>query len=84
MYEHPCVDYRNPVFLCENCFWYGCLPCSLPAMISLTMCVIGVVVTRACTECETGPPLFSVASTALLGAGSAPQLLGKKPQGWVQ
>ena len=36
-------------------------------MISLTVCVIGVVVTRACTGCETGPPLFSVVVTVLRG-----------------
>ena len=50
MYEQLCVDYMNPVFLCESCFWYRCLLCSVPAMISLIVCAVGVVVTRGCTE----------------------------------
>ena len=36
---------------------------------------IGVVVTRASTGCWAGPSLCSVVVTALLGAGSTPQLL---------
>lgn len=71
MYEQLCVDYMNPVFLCESCFWYRCLLCSVPAMISLIVCAIGVVVTRGCTNLRQGL-LFSVASTALLGQGLLP------------
>lgn len=34
--------------------------------------VFGVVITTACSRCETGLPLCSVAVTALSGVGSAP------------
>ena len=48
-------------------------PQSVLAVIPLI--VIGVVVTKACTGCWVGLSLCSVAVTALLGAGYAPQFL---------
>ena len=42
--------------------------------------VIGIVITRTCTGCWTGPPLCSVVVTALLWAGSAPSCWSRIPQ----
>lgn len=50
-------------------------PWCVLAIVPSMGAVIGVVVTRAYTKCPEGPPLPSVAATALLGAGPALQLL---------
>lgn len=52
---------------------------SVLAVIPLKRSVISVV-TKTCTEYGVGPPLCSVAITALSGLGSIPQLLASKPQ----
>ena len=54
-------------------------PQGVLAIVLLMGSVFGVGETRAYTGCWVGQPLCSVVFTALLGAGSAPQLLEYKP-----
>lgn len=55
----------NPVFFGVNVL----------AIIYLLRDVIGVMVSKAWAECGTGPPLCSMAVSALSGVESTPQLL---------
>ena len=76
--SHSCGACVRLIFLVQSLFFSmdACHVFPQYVLALIPFIRVGAVVTRACTVCWLGPPLYSVAVTVLSGAESAPQLLG--------